>query len=533
MSHQNLRPAALQIAWLRPLLALTLLVAIALSGQAAVRTDAQELAATATLTYGTYVGGASDDWGQDVATDAQGNVIITGYTYSAQFPGTTGTREDRQVFVTKLNPSGSAVIFSKVFGGSDDDEGRSVAVDAQGAIWVTGATESNNFPVSGPLAGSYSGGNYYTFVAKLSATGEILMAGYFGDESSDLGNGIALDPQGNMYIAAASGARFGPVVLVMKLAANGESVIYKGYFGEADHGFDRGTNPNAIAVNASGQAYIVGRTNTPAFPVPNGLYTQCGDFGKWEGDCDSSDAFLSVVNAEGTDLIYGSYLGGRISDEALGVALDKDENIYITGTTFGNNFPVKNAFQSNKVGMDNFADGFLTKLSKNGDSIIFSTYYAGDKWEEPAAVVVDSAGNAYIGGLTSTNDLPVPGALQNEIHGICITGSSERWCYDGFVASFSPTGSLNWATYLGGAFDDSVKGLALTPDGGIIAGGRAESHDFPTTAGSFQPVKALADDAFIVKIGGTPNGGGDNGGGDNGGDGIERPYKAALPYVSR
>lgn len=508
--------------WMHFGLACTLLLALIAGSQQPMVTGAQEYLTAATLTYGTYVGGASDDTAQAVAIDAQGNAIITGYTYSAQFPGQTGTRSDRQVFVTKMNAAGSAVIFSQVFGGSDDEEGRGVAVDSQGNIWITGATESQNFPTVGPLAGSYSGGSMDTFVAKLSPAGEILMAAYMGDDASDQGNGIALDPQGNAYIAAESGARFGPVAMIMKLAASGDQVLYKGYFGEADHGFDRGTRPRAVAVNAQGQLYIVGRTNTPAFPTPNGLYTQCGDFAAQGGDCDYADGFLTVINADGTSILYGSYLGGAIGDEATAVALDQDENIYITGTTFADNFPVKNAFQSQKVGPDNFADGFLTKLSPNGDALLFSTYYAGDQWDEPSSIVLDAAGTAYIAGLTSSNDLPVPGAIQSEITGICIVGSNERMCYDGFVAAFSPTGALNWATYLGGTFDDTAKGLAIGPDGGVFVTGNTESFGFPTTVGAFQPAKVLVDDAFIVKIGGAGNTGG----------GGPKPYSVYLPVVS-
>ena len=379
-----------------------------------------------------------------------------------------------------LSPQGNAVIFSQVFGGSEDDEGCSVAVDTQGTIWVTGSTESSDFPLTGLLGngGSYSGGSSDTFVVKLSPSGEVLMSAYFGDDAGDMGNGIALDPQGNAYVIAESSARFGPLAKIFKLAASGEAILYFGYFGAAERGFDRGTRPRAIAVNAQGQAFVVGRTNTPDFPTPNGLYTTCGDFDAGSNECDFSDAFLAVLNAEGTSIIYGTYLGGRIGDEATAVALDQQENIYITGSTFANNFPVKNAFQSQKVGPDNFADGFLTKLSPNGDVLLFSTYYAGNEWDEPTSIAVDAAGNAYIAGLTSSNDLPVPSAIQGSIRGICITGSTERLCYDGFVAAFSPAGGLSWASY-------------------------SESSAFPTTAGAFQPTKAQADDAFVLKIGGA------------------------------
>jgi hypothetical protein len=520
------QPRMLDIKWMRPFLAAAAL-AVAGATLAPAPSSAQELAAAPALTFGTYVGGAGDDWGHDTAVDPQGNIIITGRTYSKQFPGASGTQENTDAFVTKLNPSGSAVIFSTIIAGAEDEEGLGVAVDAQGTIWVTGTTESTNLATKGALKGSYSGGNHDTFVARLTPGGEVTDLAYVGDDATDTPGGIALDPQGNAYIAGSSEARFGPLARIMKIAADGSEMLYHGYFGAAERGFDNGTRATAIAVDSKGQAYIVGNTNIPNFPVVNGLFTQCGDFERTGGECDYRDAFLSVVNAEGSDLIYSTYLGGTISDEATGVALDKDENIYVTGTTFSDNFPVQSPFQGQKVGPDNFADAFLTKFSPQGDALLYSTYYAGDAWDEPDSLIVDGAGNAYIGGLTSSNDLPVPNAIQGGISGICFVGSTERYCYDGFVAAFSPAGALSWATYLGGTFDDSVKGLALASDGGLIVGGRAESHGFPTTQGSFQPTKAMSDDAFVVKIGGAS--GGDPGPGP--GPDPAKPFRVSLPVV--
>lgn len=487
---------------------------------------AYELVIDPTLSYSTYVGGAGTDWGQAVAVDAQGNVIITGYTYSTQFPGRSGTQTETDIFVTKLNAAGTAVLYSTVIGGSDDEKGLAIAVDAQGNAWVTGHTESNDFPTVNPISNSYSGGNYDTFAAKLDPNGTVLAATYLGDDASDEGTGIAVDPQGNAYIAGSSYAQFGQVALVIKLSANGQSEVYKGYFGAAERGFDRGTSAADIAVDAAGNAYVTGKTNTVAFPVVNALKDNCG--APEDDDCPRDEAFVSIINPTGTELTYSTYLGGTESDKALGIALDPSGNIYLVGSTFSFDFPTANPIQATKAGPDNFADAFVTKLSPTGDAILFSTYLGGDDWEDGNAIAVDNAGNIVVAGLTSSNDFPLADPVQNEINGICIVGSSERYCYDAFVTKINANGQLAWSTYLGGTFDDSAYGVAIDTAGNAYVAGKAESFGFPTTPGSFQPEKAMQDDAFIVKFG-PPAGGG-------GGEQPPPPagnYRAFLPLVVR
>lgn len=515
------RPAALTI---RMALTLAVLIGLAAAGLRPAATGAQELAAAASLTFGTYVGGASDDIARDVATDAQGNIYITGYTYSSVFPGTNGTLEKTQLFVTKLNPQGSAVIYSKVIGGSDGDEGNAIAVDAQGNAWVTGFTRSADFPVKGSLR-TYNGDSD-AFALKLGPSGDVLFASYLGEAGVDYANDIALDAQGNAYITGEVAWDFGPAVMIRKLSADGSQQIFQGFFGQAARGFDRGSKGLAVAVDAQGRMVVAGTTNTYSFDA-TGLIKRCVGGEDEIMDCPRRDAFVAVLSPEGDAIEASTILGGSESEEAFGVALDKDGNVYLTGTTFSADFPTKNPAQGQKVGPDNFADGFLAKLNPSLTELLYGTYYAGEAWEEPRDVALDKDGNIYIAGLTSSDDMPVPGAIQGGIAGICIVGSNERYCYDGFVAAFSPAGALTWATYLGGTFDDSVGGLAVAPDGGVVVTGRAESFGFPTTPGSLQPQKGKQDDSFVVKIGGSSAGGG------GGGGGAPKPFKVALPLIRR
>lgn len=509
------------IAQLHRRLAALILLGLALAALAPTA-SAQGLAA-ARLTYGTYVGGASDDAARAVATDAQGNVYITGYTYSSAFPGRNGTLRKPDLFVTKLNPAGTAVLYSKVIGGSDDEEGLAIAVDGQGNAWVTGYTTSADFPVKGALRGH--SGDRDAFALKLGPGGDVLVATYLGEQGADQGNGIAVDARGDAYITGEVQWNYGPAVMVRKLSADGSRQVYQGFFGQAERGFDRGSRGYAAAVDPDGQLVVAGTTNTVAFEA-DGLIKRCVG-GDPDYDCPRSDAFVAVLSAQGDAIVASTLLGGAESEDGYGVALDRDRNIYVTGTTFSADFPTRNPAQGQKVGPDNFADAFLAKLNPTATELIYATYYAGERWEEPRAVAVDGVGNAYIAGLTSSDDMPVPGAVQDTITGICIVGSNERYCYDAFVAAFTPAGALGWATYLGGTYDDTAGGVAVAPDGGVVVTGRAESSGFPTTAGSFQPAKAMQDDAFVVKIGGASGG---NGGGP--GD-PSKPHRVLLPLVVR
>jgi hypothetical protein len=451
------------------------------------------------LTYSSYVGGAGDDTANAVALDAQGNIYLAGTTYSQPFPGTSGERRDTNAFVTKLDATGTKVMYSTLIGGTDDEEGLALAVDAAGNAWVTGYTQSNDLPLKRSIVSTYRGDND-TFVTKLDPNGNLLLQTYLGEGGSDQANGIALDSQGNAYLAGSTAWDFGPAVMVKKIKADGSAQLYQAFFGYAARGFAKGSSANDLAVDSEGNAYLVGKTNTGAFDT-DGFQKQCAGFDNPIDDCPSDDGFVVVLNAAGNAIIGGTILGGLASDEATAVALDSKRQVYVTGTTFSNNFPTKNAWQGEKQGADNFADGFLVKLGPDATTLTYGTYYGGEGYDEAHEVAVDSAGQAYLTGQTNSANLPVPGAFQPKIAGLCLTSSTERYCYDGFIAHFDTQGTLGWGSYIGGTDDDRGNGIAVQPDGSVYVAGRAASFGLPTTTGALQTKKNGSDDAFVTRVG--------------------------------
>ncbi|MFN8445346.1 MAG: SBBP repeat-containing protein [Caldilineaceae bacterium] len=454
-----------------------------------------------TFRYSTYLGGNSTDYGKAIAVAKDGSVVVTGQTYSTNFPNASGpAKGNTNLYVSKLNLEGTAVLYTTLLGGSADEASFGVALDSQGNAWVTGETRSSNFPAD-VLSSTYEG-NSDAFIAKLSATGALLHSGYLGVPSYDVGYAIAIDGQDNAYVTGEAAATYGPESFVKKIKADMSTLVYEAFFGLAKRGFDNGTSARAIAVDGAGNAYVSGRTNAVLSEADDGGYQPfCVEF---DGiDCTYDDAVVIKLAADGKSIPYYTYLGGKGNDIANGIALDKDGNIWVTGYTFAANFPVKNALQAQKQGMDNFTDAFVSKLNPQLSDLLYSTYLGGENWEEAHGITVDQHGAIYVVGMTnspddfpSSSDAPQP-TLGN---GICNVGSNERYCYDGFATKLTATGALAWSTFVGGSNDDLANGIVVDGDGNAYVVGDTESNSFPTTTNAFQKTKALEDDAFLVKI---------------------------------
>jgi hypothetical protein len=364
------------------------------------------------LLYSTYLGGSDDDVGVGIAVDASGNAYITGYTRSTNFPtgnplqASNGSGYD--VFATKLNAAGSALLYSTYLGGSGDDLGSRIAVDTSGNLYITGSTNSGNFPTANPLQ-TLIGGGLDAFVTKLNASGSALLySTYLGGSGDDSGTGIAVDASGNAYITGQTRSSNFPTVnplqasngggiidsFVTKLNASG-SALYSTYLGGSSNDLSE-----AIAVDTAGNAYITGSTDSSNFPTAVPLQASNGG---------SYDAFVTKLNASGSTLLYSTYLGGSNDDHGGGIAVDASGNAYIAGPTNSTNFPTVNPLQASYGGS---TDTFVAKLNAAGSALLYSTYLGGSINDIGNDMAIDVAGNVYITGFTDSSDFPTVNPLQ-------------------------------------------------------------------------------------------------------------------------
>jgi hypothetical protein len=457
----------------------------------------QPLIIDPTLVYSTYLGGTGDDDGYGVAVDSSGNAYLTGDTASTDFPTTAGAFQTTSgggldAFVTKLNPTGTALIYSTYLGGSDFDRGSGIAVDPSGNAYLTGSTNSTDFPTTAGAFQTAFGGSQDGFVTKLNPTGTALIySTYLGGSDLDLGSGIAVDSSGNASLTGLTNSTNFPTTagafqttsgggldaFVTKLNPTGTALIYSTYLGGS--GTDNG---NGIALDSSGNASLTGFTDSTDFPTTAGAFqTTLGG---------SGDAFVTKLNPTGTALIYSTYLGGSGDDEGSGIAVDSAGNAYLTGLTASTNFPTTpGAFQTTFGGG---FDAYMTKLNPTGTALIYSTYLGGSGFDQGVGIAVDSSGDAYLTGGTNSTDFPTTaGAFQTTSGGD----------FDAFMTKLNPTGSaLIYSTYLGGSGTDVGLGIAVDSSGDAYLTGRTNSTDFPTTADAFQTTSGGGFDAFVTKF---------------------------------
>ena len=479
-----------------------------------------------TLSYSTYLGGASNDYATAITVDSTGSAYVTGYTNSTNFPvsagafqstcsgGCSGTTVD--AFVSKLDPTGSFLVYSTYLGGTGNDYGNGIALDASGDAYIAGQTFSKDFPTTAGAfqtkCGSDSCASGYAFVTKLNSAGSgLVYSTYLGGTGKNQGNAVVLDASDNAYITGYTQSLTFPttpgafqatckcnqtVAFVTKLNATGSGLIYSTYLG--------GTNGDVgygIALDLSNNAYLTGYTQSFDFPTsPGAFQTSLGA---------NRAAWVTRLNSTGTALIYSTYLGGTTSVttpcEACGTAIAVDSlgNAYVCGLTAESNFPITpGAFQTVFKSSSNGHDAFITKLNPSGTALGFSTYVGGTGDDGATGIAVDSSGNVWFKGNTKSTDFPVtPGAFQTVNKGI----------FDAYVAELDPTGSqLLYSSYLGGSgteYGGATKVLALDTQNppGVYITGYTNSTNFPVIAGSLQTSNAGQNDGFVSKFSPSPN----------------------------
>ncbi len=426
------------------------------------------------LIYSTYLGGSSWDEGHAIVVDTAGYTYVTGETWSSNFPtenpyqGNQGEQGYFDAFVTKLDSSGSSLVYSTYLGGNSDDEGWGIAVEADGQVSVTGYTMSYDFPIENAYQANQGGGD--AFVTRLSSSGDsLIFSTYLGGDSDDEGSGIAVAEDGRAYVTGYTLSSDFPTenpyqtnqgdydVFVTALNNSGDSLIYSTYLGGSGEDYGQ-----SIAVNQNGQAFLTGTTASSDFPTRNPYQTDQGEY----------DAFIATLSAAGDSLIYGTYLGGSYPDIGWGIALGEEDQTFVIGFTYSSDFPTKNAYQTYQ-GEPGYADAFVTKLGVNDDSLIYSTCLGGGSDDQAWGIAVDAEGHALVTGATESSDFPTKNP--------CQTYQGEPGYADAFVAKLSAAGDgLIYSTYLGGNRADVGCGIATGNNGYAFVTGWTYSSDFPT-----------------------------------------------------
>jgi len=442
------------------------------------------------LIYSTYLGGNGTDCGMAIAVDSSGNAYLTGYTSSTNFPTASPIQANRagsyDVFITKVNSSGSALIYSTYLGGSSWDYGRSIKVDSSGNVYITGNTNSTDFPTASPLQANNAGGDD-AFIAKINSSGSSLIySTYLGGSSTDIGEGIDVDGSGNAYIVGYTASTNFPTaspiqannagnndVFITKINSLGSSLVYSTYLGGTgnDNGLD-------IKVNNTGRAYITGDTTSSDFPLVSPMQaSRAGGY----------DVFVTNVNSSGNALVYSTYLGGNADDSGWGIAVDSWNDVYVTGHTYSTNFPTASPIQASNAGND---DVFISRINSLGSGLVYSSYLGGNGYDRAYGIVVDSSGNAYLTGYTSSTNFPTASPIQATLAG----GD------DVFITKINYYGNaLVYSSYLGGSGVEYGYGIAIDSSGNAYITGNTQSTNFPT-ASPIQATLAGGSDVFITKI---------------------------------
>jgi hypothetical protein len=459
------------------------------------------------LAYSTFLGGSGDDQGLGIAVDGTGNAYIAGFTNSTVFPGIgSGSIQPanggglNDVFVTKIDAAGAAIVYSTFLGGSGDDRGLAIAVDGAGSAYVTGVTTSPTFPgVSASSIQPANGGGSDAFVTKINRDGTgIVYSTFLGGSDGDQGNGIAVDRAGNAYVTGQTfsatfpgvgggsiqpASRGGGDAFVTKINAAGTAIVYSTFLGGS--GFDFG---NGIAVDDGGNVYVAGSTSSSTFPGVGASSIQPANGGG------ISDAFVTEINAPGTAIVYSTFLGGSDFDAANAIAVDGAGNAYVTGLTASTVFPGVSGSSIQPALGDGSQDAFVTKINPGGTGIAYSTFLGGGDFNAGNGIAVDGAGNAYVTGFTDGTSFPGVGGSSIQP----ANGGGD----DAFVTKINAAGTaILYSTFLGGDGLDYGYAIAVDGAGSAYVTGKTSSTTFPGVgANSIQPVSGFGDDAFVAKL---------------------------------
>lgn len=404
------------------------------------------------ISYSTYFGGNDYEALGGISFDKEGNAYITGATSSSDYPVTSGvitgtapSSSNEQMFVSKFDASGQ-LLFSTYWGGSNFEGPTGTNVDGAGNIYLSGRTTSSDYPTTpGAFQLTTTTGDA-AFATKLNSDGTAFVYSTFiGNGSQTWGQ--ALDSSGNLYIVGNSYSSDFPATpgslyptinngdpFICKLNSTGSALIYSTSLTDGTNQALR-IDPNSVAVDASGDAYIAGYAASPntsgSYPTTSGAFQTALN--------GSSDGFVMKINSDATTLIYSTFLGGSGEDSSLGIAVDSSGNAYVTGFSDSLDFPTTSGVAQASLS-GNF-DSFVTKLNSTGTALIYSTFLGGNNFDVGMKIKLDNDNNAFVGGLTMSTNFPVT------INAIQSTNKGDA---DGFLTRINQNGTtLLYSTYFG------------------------------------------------------------------------------------
>ncbi|MEY2458982.1 MAG: hypothetical protein QOG30_812, partial [Acidimicrobiaceae bacterium] len=466
------------------------------------------------IQFTTFLGGSAHEAGNAIAVDGNGNSYIGGTTQSPNFPTTTGAfrrtgsaQNNSDIFVTKLNPAGTALVYSTFVGGGNLDFGNGIAIDGGGNAYVTGTTKSTNFPTTG---NAFDRSSNITpncprcatdvtdgFVFKLNAAGSALSySTYLGGTDIDSPRAIAVDGAGSAFVTGEVYSNDFPTtagafrrtmagqidMFVTKLNATGSALTYSTFLGgtQVDNG-------SSIKVDASGNAYALGFSSSTDFPTTPGAFDTSAN--------GAFDVTLTKLDPAGSALVYSTYLGGQGFDNGNDVAVDGSGNAYVTGFAGSTDFPTTpGAFDTTPDG----AEVFVTKFNAAGSAAVYSTVIGGTQGEAANGIVLGTAGDAWLAGSTSSTDFPVSADASD--------ATFNGGAADAFIAQLNAAGSaLPFSTFLGGSLSEQATDIGADSAGNLYVTGITYSMDFPATTGAFDTIfngdpSIFWGDAFVSKV---------------------------------
>jgi len=452
------------------------------------------------IEYSTYLGGNADDNADAIAVGSDGSAYVSGHLQSPQYPNldpfqqASGTQQD--IVVTKFTPSGSALVFYTYVGGGGINAVTAMALDASGNAYVTGYTQSTNFPTKNAAQPSYGGGFWNAIVFKISSSGKLVYSTYLGGNNQDEAHGIAVDASGAAFVSGFTSSIDFPVknavqptmtgrpdAFLTKLSPAGDQFLFSTYLGGSGREFGKG-----VTLDASGNPILVGSTESTDFPLQMPLQSQINGPGPVTG----LNGFITKISSTGDKILYSSYFGGGAQTSINLVRLDASGGIYLLGEVTSNGLQVKNPIQSTFAGGQ--GNLLIAKLTPSGDSIVYATYLGGSTFDFVGDLAVDRDGTAYITGTTYSPDFPTKNSMQPFV------GSTHSFKSDAFIVKISPSGSLVYSTIVGGNGADGGTGIAIDTRGAVHVSGATNSDDFPTK----NPLQATfgggGDDMFYLRL---------------------------------